>query len=100
MKIRLSPLAVDDIQSIKNYVEKDLMNPTAAINTVTRIIKTYSLLSEQPYMGTLLSMKIPIDIDYRFVITGNYIIFYLVDGEWVSIYRILYKYRDYLQILQ
>ncbi len=39
------------------------------------------------------------DTDFRYLVSGNYLIFYKVDNEYVSIYRILYGRRDYLKII-
>lgn len=47
-------------------------------------------------MGPSLSTKVPFDTDYRFIVSGNYLVFYKADDEYVSIYRILYGRRDYL----
>ena len=99
MKIRVAPSALDDLKEIKDYIEKDLSNPVAANNVIKRIIDDYSRLKKSPYMGTLLSTKVPFDTDYRFIVSGNYLIFYKTDYEYVSIYRILYGRRDYMKII-
>jgi plasmid stabilization system protein ParE len=36
---------------------------------------------------------------YRFLVTGNYLSFYHIDGADISIDRILYGRRDYLSVL-
>ena len=99
MKIRLSPVALKDLKEIKFYIENDLSNPTAANNVIKRIVADYNRLAHSPYIGTQLSVKIPVDTDYRYVVSGNYLVFYKVEGEYVSIYRILYGGRDYLKII-
>lgn len=98
-KIRLSPLALSDLQEIKEYITDELCNPTAANRIITKIIKDYSLLETSPRLGSSLSSIIHIDTDYRFLVSGKYIIFYKTEGEYVSIYRILYGARDYMKIL-
>ena len=98
-KIRVTPAALNDLKEIKSYIENDLANPIAANNVVKRIIKDYSLLETSPHMGPVLSAKIHIETDFRFIVSGNYIIFYKVDETYVSIYRILYGRRDYLKII-
>ena len=40
-------------------------------------------------------MKTP----FRFIISGNYLIFYQVKNNTVEVHRILYKGRDYFRIL-
>lgn len=42
-------MALDDLDQVEIYIAKD--NPTAAIDTVLRIIEMVGLLSEQPGMG-------------------------------------------------
>lgn len=98
-KIRVTPAALNDLKEIKSYIENDLANPIAANNVVKRIIKDYSLLETSLYMGPVLSAKIHIKTDFRFIVSGNYIVFYKVDETYVSIYRILYGRRDYLKII-
>lgn len=99
MKIRVTPAALNDLKETKAYIEKDLSSPIAANNVIKRIIEDYSRLETAPYMGMSLSSKVPFDTDYRFLVSGNYLVFYKVDNEYVSIYRVLYGRRDYLKII-
>ncbi len=99
MKIRVTPAALNDLKDIKSYIENDLSNPIAASNVIKRIIDDYSRLEFLPHMGPSLSAKVPFDTDYRFNVSGNYLIFYKADEKHVSIYRILYGRRDYLKII-
>ncbi len=99
MKIRVTPAALNDLKEIKAYIENDLSNPIAANNVIKRIIDDYSRLEISPHMGPSLSSKVPFDTDYRFIVSGNYLVFYKVDTEFVSIYRVLYGRRDYLKII-
>lgn len=59
----------------------------------------YGKLKEFPLLGLALSSKIDIPTDYRYLICGQYIVFYKNDDVYVSIYRILYSKRDYLKVL-
>ena len=98
-KIRLTPAAVTDLQEIKEYISKELYNPMAADRIINKIIYDYTLLETSPFMGTSLSSILPVKTDYRYFVSGKYLIFYKVDNEFVSIYRILYGRRDYMRIL-
>lgn len=98
-KLRINPLATEDLIEIRDYITKELENPTAAIKVVRKIIKSYEKLKEFPMMGADLSAKVEVKTDFRYLVSGNYIIFYRTDDEYVSIYRILYAGRDYLKIL-
>lgn len=99
MKIRVTPTALNDLKEIKSYIENDLSNPIAANRVIKRIIDDYSRLEITPHMGSSLSSKAPFDTDYRIIVSGNYLVFYKIDDEYVSIYRILYGRRDYLKII-
>ena len=92
-------MALEDLKDIKSYIENELSNPISAKNVIKRIIDDYSNLIAFPLMGSPLSAKIPFDTDYHYIISGNYLIFYKADNEYVSIYRILYGKRDYLKII-
>ena len=98
-KIRITPAALDDLIKIKEYIENDLSNPIAAKNVIKRIIDAYSKLENFPDIGIPLSDKVPFETDYRFIVSGNYLIFYKSENEYISIYRILYGRRDYLRII-
>lgn len=98
-KLRINPVAKKDLFEIKEYITKEIDNPNEAINVVSKIIEDYEKLKEYPYLGLKLSSKIDVETNYRYLISGNYLIFYKVDKEYVSIYRILYARRDYIKIL-
>lgn len=98
-KLRINPLARKDLLEIKEYITEELDSPNAAENTLIKIAESYEKLKDFPYMGIELSSKIDIATDYRFLVSGKYIIFYKVDDVYVSIYRILYARRDYARIL-
>ena len=98
-KIKLNPMAAEDLVEIKDYITKELENSTAAVNVIGKIIEKYEKLKEFPMMGVNLSSKINVRTDFRYVGSGNYLVFYRADPEFVYIYRILYAGRDYLKVL-
>jgi addiction module RelE/StbE family toxin len=98
-ELRINPVAKQDLFEIKEYITKELDNPTAAVNVVTNIIESYKKLKDYPMLGVELSSKINIETDYRYLISGDYIVFYKYDAVYVSIYRILYSRRDYVKVL-
>ena len=97
--VKLSPSALNDLQKIKAYISDELSNPIAAERTVKQIMDDYMLLEVSPYMGPSLSVIIHIETDFRYLVSGSYIIFYKVNDENVLIYRILNGRMDYLKIL-
>lgn len=98
-ELRLTPAAMNDLENIKEYISETLCNPIAAQRTVKRIVDDCTLLKVSPFMGALLSSKVAVKTDYRYLVSGNYIVFYKADENYVSIYRILYGRRDYIKIL-
>ena len=95
----LSPEAQDDLSEIKAYIAEDLENPQAALSTVTKITKTIRMLQEHALIGVPLSAIADVNSDYRYLISGSYMIFYRVTGKDVFIDRVLYGRRDYLRIM-
>ena len=97
--LHLSEEAQNDLLEIKTYIEEELLNPSAALATVSRITKSLRILQNHAQAGALLSSIADIESDYRFIVSGNYISFYRAYGREVYIDRILYARRDYMRIL-
>ena len=99
MDLFYSPLARRDLEEIREYISNDLCNPSAAIETVNAILDEAETLEAFPLMGHLVE-GLPLMADeYRFLPARNYLVFYRVTAEGVFVDRILYKKRDYLQLL-
>lgn len=99
MKLRINPLVVEDLKQIKAYISNELGNPNSALKIVKNIMERYSKLTEFPNMGVTLSNLIDIKTNFRYLICDTYIVFYKVDQEYVSIYRILSSRQDYIRVL-
>ena len=98
-KIRINPLALKDLLDIREYIINELNNSVSAVKVIEEIVQSYEKLRNFPMLGGSLTTKIDFLTDYRFLVSGDYIIFYKVDDDYVSIYRILNAKRDYLRIL-
>lgn len=97
--VHLSEKAQNDLIEIKTYIEKELLNPSAALTTVRKITKSLKILQSHPYIAAPLSSIIDIQSNYRFIVSENYMSFYRVCDNEVYIDRILYAHRDYIRIL-
>jgi len=97
--LHLSEEAQNDLVEIKAYIEEELLNPSAALATVSRITKSLRILETYAQAGAPLSSVTDIESDYRFIVSGNYMSFYRAYGTEVFIDRILYARRDYMRIL-
>ena len=98
-EIMFSPEAVNDLQQTKAYISEELCNEQAAIHTLSNIMKHIRILSRFPESGASLSSIVDFQTDYRFLVCGNDTAFYRVERQTVSIARILYGRRNFMQIL-
>lgn len=96
--IVFSPEARRDLLEIGDYVAFKLHNKSAARKLIGRIQKSVLVLQKFPEFGSPLDYTGP-HILYRYLICGNYMIFYHLSDEHVCVDRILYGRRDYLSIL-
>ncbi|MCD8321670.1 MAG: type II toxin-antitoxin system RelE/ParE family toxin [Oscillospiraceae bacterium] len=88
-----------DMDEIWNYITRELRNRLAAERVTNSIMDAVDRLEDFAESGTPLSSIADVDEDYRFLISGNYMIFSRVADSDVYIDRILYSHRDYLHIL-
>ena len=63
------------------------------------IIDAVDPLKNFAEMGAPLSSIAEIGTDYRFLVSGNYMVFYRVQGSDVYIDRVLYGRSDYMSVL-
>ena len=98
-KVYYAPEAQNDLGEIQEYIESELCDPEAAIGVIFRILDEADKLKDFPDMGIPLSRTIQIETDYRYLISGNYMIFYRHLGDAVYVDRVLYGRRNYLRVL-
>ncbi|MEG2626287.1 MAG: type II toxin-antitoxin system RelE/ParE family toxin [Christensenella sp.] len=63
------------------------------------IADEYEKLTDFPNMGADIAPVIGLVTGFRMLVCGHYNVFYKVDGEYVSIYRILYYRQNFISIL-
>jgi len=98
-KLHFSDNALQDLDEIWDYILIELCNPMAAVKIVNQIIDKTMQLEEFPKKGALLSTVTSMTSDYRFLTSGNYLVFYRVEANAVYVDRVLYNRRDYMRIL-
>ena len=99
MKLQVTPGAIDDIAEIKKYISEEYGNPVAANRVAEKIKKSYKQLKTSPYIGKRLNAVSDIRSDYRFLVCGNYLIFYTTEENLISIHRVIHGKRDYCRLL-
>lgn len=92
-KIVYLPSAQKDLSEILEYIQAD--NPTAAAELLDLFDKNVSNLELFPLMG-----QVPKDtrlqyLNYRMLLVGNYLIFYVIQEREVQIRRVLHGKRRY-----
>ena len=98
-RVRYSAAAIQDLEQIGDYIATTLKSPMAALNTVGKIQDAADKLADFPLMGSPLSSIVEVETDYRFLPSGNYLVFYRAQTDIVYIDRVLYGRRDYIAIL-
>ncbi|MDY2889662.1 MAG: type II toxin-antitoxin system RelE/ParE family toxin [Candidatus Caccosoma sp.] len=98
-KILFTADAIDDLQDIKKYIEEEFCSKQSAKNIILKITNRIVQLEFYPESGTPLNSIISIENNFRFLVCGNYIIFYCYENDEVHIVRILYRKRNFIQIL-
>lgn len=98
-KIHYSIEAQNDLDETWDYIFSELCSPSAAENTVNGIMDTVDRLEDFSEIGAPLSSITDVESDYRFLVSGSYMIFYRVEEYDVYVDRVLYGRRNYLRIL-
>lgn len=99
--IQITEPAEKDLYEIGVYISKELLEPEVAKKVVLRIAKGISTLEEMPLRNALVADERLAYKGIRKIIVDNYIVFYIITEEdkTVTIIRILYSRRDWLNLL-
>ena len=97
--LRMSPEAQEDLREIRDYISEELQNAEAAKKTVAKITKKIRTLREHALIGAPLASVSDANSEERFLVSGNYLVFYRADENDIFIDRVLYGRRDYLRVL-
>lgn len=96
-EVRIFPSAQQDLLDVIDYL--NTLSKEVALNYYDRLTSEISSLRMMPERcprprDLALAAK-----GYRYLVVGNYLVFYVVSGNIVQIRRILYARRDYKQLL-
>lgn len=99
MRLRYTPQARTDLREIQAYLTGELANPQAAARTAKQLLQSCQRLKLYPQLGPALTEKIGRETNLRYLVSGNYLIFYRAEAPYVSVLRILDGRTDYLRVL-
>ncbi len=91
--IEYLPIAENDLTEILEYIQID--NPTVALIFIDEIDRAISKLAFFPFIGPVPKDPRLIHLNYRMLVVGSYIVFYVVLEDVVEIRRILHAKRNY-----
>ena len=95
----LSAEARRDLKSIQDYITDEQESPQTALKVIENILERIERLINFPDTGTLLSGKVNIPTNYRYVRAASYLIFYRHENEKIFVDRIIHEKRNYITIL-
>ncbi len=95
--LRLLRPAEEDRTDIYDYIAAD--NPSAAERLLLRIEGRLHTLARQAMLGPVPRDPDIAQLGYRYLIIGEYLVFYKIEGSQIFVHRILHGSRDYSEIL-
>jgi toxin ParE1/3/4 len=98
-ELRYSPLFYDDLDRITNYILLDLKNETATKAFIYDIETAIKKRLENPLQAAIYPSMHRRKYEYRRILVGNYLIFYVVIERIMIVRRLLYGRRDLDKIL-
>ena len=87
------------MDDIWDYIVSELQNRSAAEHVTNRIMDAVDQLKIFAELGTPLSSIADVSSEYRYLVSGNYMVFYRIQGSDVYIDRVLYGRSNYINIL-
>lgn len=99
MKLRYTPEAISDLQSIRRYIKSSLHNPQAAQRISKTILDQCATLKRFPESGVSLGALTGHETDVRMLVCEHYVALYRVDTDTISVARIINARQDYMRIL-
>lgn len=99
MELVWSPAAMEDLASAVDYIEFELSSPIAAKRLVESVVKKAQLFADVPGSGMVLRSINGLDTGYRYMISGNWMVFFSCDQGRALVVRVLYAKSDYMKKL-
>lgn len=99
MNLRYTPQARNDLRNFTQYISAELCNPQAAKRVTGKFVKDCSNLKSNPFLGPELKNKLDFNTDLRYLISSNYIVFYRINDDVISIICICDVRTNYINIL-
>lgn len=90
-QIRITNKALVDMNAIYEHIAENLQAPDTAIKQYNRIAAGIESLNEFPERCKLFESQQERDLGFRQLLVDNYSAIYMVDGDCVTVLRVLYS---------
>jgi len=100
--IKITKIAEEDLLEVIQYISEKLKSPIAASKLLDLIEQKMIILEDSPFSCKLIDDEYFQKREIRFLQVKNYLIFFRINNDMkeVSIIRILYARRDWINILK
>ena len=98
-RLKIFPLAQEDMENIFAYIAEELKNPTAAIRQIDAFERAFEGVCAFPDSCPLIDNEYVEDTTLRKLVVNNYIAFYRDKDSEIQVVRVLYGMRNYEDIL-
>lgn len=88
------PAAMDDLDRIAEYYLR-MVGASAAERVTDQILETLARLERYPYLGSSHPDPVLASMEYRRIISGEYVCVYKVIEHSIVVYRIVHGATDY-----
>lgn len=98
-KIEYSKDSKQDLIGIKQYIKYNLQESKIAENLINKIRGEINKLKDDPEIYSIIDEDIIKKLEIRKLIVDNYIVFYRVKNNVIEIVRIMYRRRNWINLL-
>lgn len=97
-RVRIGPVFYQDLEEIESFIADD--NPKAARKVIDEIVRRTKTLKVFPEQGPILKSAAPFKTNYRFLISGKYMILYKFHDSTVFVQRAVHVKRNVAALLE
>ena len=98
LKVEYSPMALEDLQIIRNYIAAN-WGENVAKRILKKITSDIKRLEKYPVSGLDLGKPIDVPTEYRYIFSEKNYVFYHLEFDKIRIIRVLNEHQDYINQL-
>lgn len=97
--IEYSKESKEDLVGIKQYIKYNLQEPEIAQKLISKIRNEINNLKYDPKIYSIIDDDLIKKLEIRKLIVDNYIVFYRIKNENIEIVRVMYRRRNWINLL-